>query len=66
MYVKAKEGDTFDPMLQASYNNLTQDIYAIYHKAEPIIENSIKSSWKLEKEEELQACRQLLTQYYLQ
>jgi len=51
MFVKAKEGDPFDPMLQASYNNLTQDIYAIYHKAEPIIE--IKDIDKYNKEEGL-------------
>jgi phosphoribosylformylglycinamidine synthase len=37
-YVRARNKNTrYDPMLQAVYAMLTQDIFSIYHKSEPII-----------------------------
>ena len=37
-FERASEGHPFDPMLQAAYQDLAQDIFAIHHKPEPVIE----------------------------
>jgi len=51
MFVRTEEDAPFDPMLQAAYHGLTQDIFSIYHKAEPVIE--INDINKYNKEEGL-------------
>ncbi len=51
MFIRAEENAPFDPMLQAAYHDLTQDIFSIYHKAEPVIE--INDINKYNKEEGL-------------